>query len=213
MPEAYVAKGNLLFMQGEAEQAFAAFEEAIRLNPSSYEAHYFFARDLFSAGRADQAVAYYETAERLRPEEYQPPCMLAGALYSLGRVDEAQAASGRGLRAIEARLTINPDDTRALHLGAVLAARLGDRAGALDYARRALLLRPDEFATTYNIACAYAVLGMHTEALDTLDRAVRKGRGDLGWIEHDPDLAALRGEARFAEIVGRLRAKAEGRPA
>ena len=213
MPEAYVAKGNLLFMQGKAEQAFAAFEEAIRLNPSSYEAHYFFARDLFSAGRADQAVAYYETAERLRPEEYQPPCMLAGALYSLGRVDEAQAASGRGLRAIEARLTINPDDTRALHLGAVLAARLGDRAGALDYARRALLLRPDEFATTYNIACAYAVLGMHTEALDTLDRAVRKGRGDLGWIEHDPDLAALRGEARFAEIVGRLRAKAEGRPA
>ena len=213
MPEAYVAKGNLLFMQGKAEQAFAAFQEAIRLNPSSYEAHYFFARDLFSAGRADQAVAYYETAERLRPEEYQPPCMLAGALYSLGRVDAAQAAAGRGLRAIEARLTMNPDDTRALHLGAVLAARLGDRTGALDYARRALLLRPDEFATTYNIACAYAVLGMRAEALDTLDRAVRNGRGDLGWIEHDPDFEALRGEARFAEIVGRLRAKAEGRSA
>ena len=146
-------------------------------------------------------------------EEYQPPCMLAGALYSLGRVDEAQAAAGRGLRAIEARLTMNPDDTRALHLGAVLAARLGDRTGALDYARRALLLRPDEFATTYNIACAYAVLGMRAEALDTLDRAVRNGRGDLGWIEHDPDFEALRGEARFAEIVGRLRAKAEGRSA
>jgi TolB-like protein/cytochrome c-type biogenesis protein CcmH/NrfG len=213
MPEAYVAKGNLLFMQGKVEQAFGAFEEAIRLNPSSYEAHYFFARDLFSAGRADQAVAYYETAERLRPEEYQPPCMLAGALYSLDRIDAAQAAAGRGLRAIEARLTLNPDDTRALHLGAVLAARLDDRTGALDYARRALLLRPDEFATTYNIACAYAVLGMRAEALDTLDSAVRNGRGDLGWIEHDPDFEALRGEARFAEIVGRLRVKAEGRSA
>jgi TolB-like protein/cytochrome c-type biogenesis protein CcmH/NrfG len=213
MPEAYVAKGNLLFMQGKAEQAFAAFEEAIRLNPSSYEAHYFFARDLFSAGRAGQAVAYYQAAERLRPEEYQPPCMLASALYSLGRVDEAQAAAGRGLRAIEARLATSPDDTRALHLGAVLAARLGDRAGALDYARRALLLRPDEFATTYNIACAYAVLGMRAEALDTLDRAVRNGRGDLGWIEHDPDFEALHGEARFVEVVGRLRAKTEGRSA
>jgi Flp pilus assembly protein TadD len=108
---------------------------------------------------------------------------------------------------------MNPDDARALHLGAVVAARLGDRTGALDYARRALLLRPDEFATTYNIACAYAVLGMRAEALDTLDRAVRNGRGDLGWIEHDPDFEALRGEVRFAEIVGRLRAKAEGRSA
>jgi TolB-like protein len=210
MPEAYVAKGNLLFLQRKPELAFEAFEEAIRLNPASYEAHYFYARDLFSAGRALHAVRYFEAAERLRPEEYQPPCMLAGALYSLGRTAEAHAAWSRALRAIDARLAIEPADSRALHLGGVLAARLGDRARALEYVGRVLELRPNEFATAYNVACAYAVLDMREEALAMLDRAVSTGRGDLGWIEHDPDLDPLRGEARFGEIVGRLRAKGGG---
>jgi TolB-like protein/tetratricopeptide (TPR) repeat protein len=207
MPEAYVAKGNLLFLGRRAEEAFAAFEEAIRLNPASYEAHYFYARDLFSAGRAEQAVAYYQAAERLRPEEFQPPCMLAGALWSLARTAEANQAALRALRAIDARLQVEPDDSRALHLGAVLAARLGDRGRAVAHASRALELRPEEFATAYNVACAYAVLGLREEALDSLDRAVRTGRGDLGWIEHDPDFDGLRAEPRFAGIVDRLRAK------
>ena len=112
--------------------------------------------------------------------------------------------------AIDARLAIEPADSRALHLGGVLAARLGDRARALEYVGRVLELRPNEFATAYNVACAYAVLDMREEALAMLDRAVSTGRGDLGWIEHDPDLDPLRGEARFGEIVGRLRAKGGG---
>jgi Flp pilus assembly protein TadD len=136
--------------------------------------------------------------------------MLSGALFSLGRLEEGRVAAGRALRAIDARLTVVPDDSRALHLGAVLAARLGDRDLALAYARQSLELRPDEFATTYNVACAYAVLGMRGDALDALDRAVRTGRGDLGWIEHDPDFETLRAEPRFGEIVGRLRAKHGG---
>jgi adenylate cyclase len=209
MPEAFVAKGNLLFLQGNAEEAFDAFEEAIRLNPSSYEAHYFYARDLFSAGRAQQAVAYYEAAERLRPEEYQPPSMLSTALYSLGRDAEARESVGRALHAIDARLAVEPDDSRALHLGAVLAARLGRRERALSYAHRALELRPGEFATAYNVACTYSVLGLRDEALEMLDRAVSTGRGDLGWIEHDPDFDSLRSEDRFAAIVGRLHHKGE----
>jgi adenylate cyclase len=210
MPEAWVAKGNLLFLQRKAGEAFAAFEEAIRLDPSSYNAHYFYARDLFSAGRAEQALAYYVAAERLRPEEYQPPCMLAGALFSLGRRDEAFTAASRALGAIDARLAVEANDSRALHLAAVLSARIGQRERALAYIDRVLRLRPDEFATAYNVACAYGVLEMREEALDSLDRAVRSGRGDLGWIEHDPDFDGLRDDPRFDAIVGRLRAKSEG---
>jgi len=212
MPEAYVAKGNLLFLQRRSDEAFAAFEEAIRLNPSSYEAHYFYARDLFSAGRAAQALRYYEAAERLRPEEYQPPCMLAGALFSLGRRAEGVTAATRALGAMDARLAVQPDDVRALHLAAVLSGRLGQRERALTYIRRVEQLRPDEFATAYNVACAYAVLEMREEALAALDRAVSNGRGDLGWIEHDPDFDALRGDPRYDAIVGRLRSRVEAQP-
>jgi len=212
LPEAYLAKGNLLFVQRKATEAFEAFEEAIRLNPASYDANYFYARDLFSAGRAEQALPYYRAAERLSPEEYQPPCMLAGALFSLGRQDEALAAATRALANIDAQLASRPDDERALQLGAVLSARVGQRDRALDYVGRALRLSPDGFATAYNVACAYAVLGMRDEALGSLDRAIRNGRGDLGWIEHDPDFDVLRVDPRFDAIVGRLRAKSGGGP-
>jgi adenylate cyclase len=99
-----------------------------------------------------------------------------------------------------------------MHLAAVLSARIGHRERSLAYIDRVLRLRPDEFATAYNVACAYAVLEMREEALASLDRAVRNGRGDLGWIEHDPDFDGLREDPRFDAIVGRLRAKAEGRP-
>jgi len=208
LPEAFVAKANLLFMQGRAAESYAAFDEAIRLSPASYDAHYFYARNLFSAGRAAQAVPYYQVAERLRPEEYQPPCMLASALYSLQRNAEADAAAARALHAVDVRLAGEPDDSRAVHLGAVLAARLGQRERALGYVERALQLRPDEFATLYNCACTYAVLRMDDEALAMLDHAVGSGRGDLGWIEHDPDFEPLRGDPRFAAVIARLRSRA-----
>jgi hypothetical protein len=40
--------------------------------------------------------------------------------------------------------------------------------------------------------------------LRRLDDAVRYGRGNLGWIEHDPDLDALHDDPRFRAIVDRL---------
>ena len=43
-------------------------------------------------------------------------------------------------------------------------------------------------------------------ALQLLDRAVAHGRGNLAWIEHDEDLAALRGEPGFKLILDRIRA-------
>ena len=39
-----------------------------------------------------------------------------------------------------------------------------------------------------------------------LDRAVQQGRGNLEWIEHDPDFDGLRSDARFDAIVNRIRA-------
>jgi len=67
-------------------------------------------------------------------------------------------------------------------------------------------------AAVHLVACAYAVPGMRDESLDALDRAVRNGRGDLGWIENDPDFDGLRAEPRFGAIVDRLRTRAAGEP-
>jgi adenylate cyclase len=205
MPEAWLAKASLLSMQGRGEQAERAFDEAMRLNPASYETNYMYARHCFAQGDFERAAQLFEAAHRLRPDEYQPLCMWEGALAKLGRHAQEMEVNVRAIAAIEARLAIEPDDGRALHLGAIAFAKIGDAAKTREYARRAVLARPGEFATAYNLACAYSRLGDREEALRLLDDAVRYGRGNFGWIEHDPDLENLRDDPRFHDIVDRLR--------
>jgi TolB-like protein/Flp pilus assembly protein TadD len=205
MPEAFVARACLMSMQGRAAEADAAFEKAIELNPASFDAHHLYGRHAFATGEFAKAERHFEAAHRLRPDDYQLLCMLSGALEALGRSTYREVAR-RAMEAIERHLEIEPDDGRAMQLGTVQAAKLGDAARADALKQRALALRPNDFATFYNLACAETVLGRRDEALALLDRGVQSGRGNLGWIEHDPDFASLRGDPRFEAIVSRLRA-------
>ncbi len=210
MPEAYVARACLLDLQGRTAEAAQAFEDAIRLNPASFDAHYQYARHCFQAGAYAQAVPLYETAARLRPDDYQALSLLAGTLIKLGRPEDHADAARRAMRALERRLAIDPDDGRALQLGTVLAARVGNGPLAHQLAERVLVVRPDAFSTFYNVACAYAVLGERDDALRMLDLAVQRGRGNLEWIEKDPDFDGLRADPGFLAIIDRLRPGSAG---
>jgi hypothetical protein len=53
-------------------------------------------------------------------------------------------------------------------------------------------------------------MGDNDRALELLNQAVNLGRGNLGWIEHDPDFDTLRGDPRFETIVNRVRAASGG---
>ncbi len=206
MPEAYIARAQMLSLQGRTEEAYRDFEEAIRLNPASFDAHYLYGRTCFQSGEFERAVSLYEAAIRLRPDDYAPLCMLEGAMIKLGRVEQHVDVARRAMQVLERRLAIAPQDGRALQLATVVAARLGLREKARELAERAVMARPNAFATYYNVACAYSVLGDIDDAIAMLDQAVQHDRGNLEWIEHDPDFDALRPDPRFAAILDRIRA-------
>lgn len=205
MPEAHLARACLASMQGRAADAQRDFDEAIRLNPSSYYAYYLRGRHYLDEGEDELALEQFRISADLAPEEYTPLGMLASALQRLGRWEEVLEAARKALPVVKRHLEVHPDDDVAMSRAATFAAWLGEEAEAIELAEGAMRLRPGGHASLYNAACVYANLGHHERALELLDEAVADGRGNLVWFEQDEDLAALRSYPRFQEILERLR--------
>jgi adenylate cyclase len=157
-----------------------------------------------AAGQREAAARQFEEASRLRPDDYQSLLLGAGVLAGLGRKAESEAAYRRGLKAAEGCLKHHTDDSRALCLGAGAWCQLGDRERALEWARLAMMVDPDDATTLYNVACVYSLLGQFHEALDSLARAIERGYTHREWIENDADLKPLRDHLRFQALLDSL---------
>jgi len=201
LAEVHTSRGLALAFAKRYDQAEKEFEMAIRLNPKLFEAHYFYARAQVQQGKLREAMQLFEEACRLRPEDYQAPCFLAMAYEGLGRNTDANDAYRRALQLIEQHLELNPEDSRALNLGALAAAHQGQRERGLEWARRALALDPEDSGMLYNTACFFALQGERDEALDCLEKAVQLGFGLRGWIENDADWVSLRGDPRLQALL------------
>ena len=128
LAESHVSRGFALTLNKTYDAAHAEFGRALALNPNLFEAHYLYARACFQQGRLEDAVLHYEAASRLRPEDYQAQLLIRVPLTALGRAEAAYEAQRRGVEVVEKHLELNPDDVRALYLGAMSLQRLGDTA-------------------------------------------------------------------------------------
>jgi adenylate cyclase len=204
LPEAHVARANVLSLLGRNEEADLSFRRATALGPGLRDAWYYYARFLFSLQRYAESARAYEEAARLNPDDYDSLNLLAMPYYRLGDTAKAEAARKRALEAADRVLRNSPDDVRALYLSGGVLVTVGERRRGRERLDQAVALRPYDFAVLYNAACGYALAGEPEKALDLLDRAVGTGRGFRAWIEHDPDLDPLRGLPRFTKILARL---------
>ncbi len=202
--EAHAARGVALSLRGSVVEAAQAFETAMKLDPRLFEAAYFYGRFTFARGELEKAIELYRRAMEVRPQDYQVP-LLIGQIYSdLGRHAEAEATRRFGLELAEARLKLNPDDARAWYMGANGLAALGAYDQGLEWASRALSLDPDEPMVLYNVACVRCLAGSLDEALDSLERAVRTGLTQKGWLVHDSNLDPLRTHPRYQALIDLL---------
>ncbi len=201
LAEAHTSRGLTASLKKDWAEAQQEFEAAIRLDPRVFEPYYFYGRSWYAQGKLELAAQWFEQASAVLAEDYQAPMLLASALHGLGRTQAAQAAYRRGLLACEKHLDIYPDDARALYFGANALTQIGEKERAMNWAGRALELEPEEQQVLYNVACVYALLGEPERALDCLEKSVTRGWGQRQWMEHDPDLANLRGNARFQKLI------------
>jgi non-specific serine/threonine protein kinase len=201
LAEAHASRGLALSLSKDYEAAEREFEIAIENNPKLFEAYYFYARGCVAQGNLERAAEMFEKASEARPEDYQAPLLASSVYRGLGQVEKSLATQRKGLQIVERHLELNPDDARALYLGANALIELGEREKGLDWGRRAKAIDPDEPAILYNVACVLSGAGELEEAIETLEQAVAAGFGYKAWLEHDSDFEPLRASERFKALV------------
>jgi adenylate cyclase len=201
--EAHASRGLSLFINEKYQEAERHFETAGLLNPKLFESYFFYALSCSSQGNYEKAARLFVQASEVNPADYQSLSFLALAYTALGRTDDAQKTRRRTIELIEQHLDMNPDDTRALYIGAANLSSLGDAKRAKDWAGRAFDAGRNEPMVLYNVACTYALLGETERAMELLEEAVNLGWGDRAWLETDSDLDSLREIPRFKLLLNK----------
>jgi tetratricopeptide (TPR) repeat protein len=201
LAEAHVARALALGLADDPLGQEAAFQEALRLNPRSFDAHYERGRACIQAGRHDEAVVMLRRAAALQEDDVASLVQLAIPMERLGRLAEALEATREGLQRAERLLAIDPAHARALGLASNAHALLGNREAALELARRARASWRDDPLSCMNVAVTYSFLGMKADALDLLESAAREGYRATRWLQMDTAFDGLRGDPRFEALL------------
>ena len=209
LAEAHASRGLACLVCKEYAEAETHFEEAQRLNPALFEAFYYHARTRFHQGDLEEAAELFSKAAAVNPADYQSRCLRVQILRGLGNLEQARREAIDGIEVLDKHLEWNPDDVRALHLGAGSLIVAGQVDRAREWLRRALEIDPNDSILLYNVACNFATLGEVEAALDYLERAIDNGMVSLAWMLNDTDLDNLRDHPRFHSLAQRLRTMME----
>ncbi|HEX3676708.1 MAG TPA: TIR domain-containing protein [Sphingomicrobium sp.] len=204
LPEAHCIKARYLEEEGRAEEAERQIRTALKLGPDSWEVNREVARMLFRHGRIEDAIPYFEKAASLMETDWHNPLMLSTCYQATHNQAGIQRAAKLTFERTERAVTSDPTNGTALAGGAYALAMFGQTERARDWTRRALLLDPDNLNMRYNLACTMLrQLGDADGAIDALRPFFERMNSTtlIRHLEVDPDLDAIRGDARFQEML------------
>jgi len=214
LAEAHVSRGLACLVSRAFDSAEAEFVRALELNPSLFDAYYFYARTRFHQGDLEMAADLFKKAAEADPADYQSRLLRIQILRGTGQTELAEVEAAEAVVVVEKHLEWTPDDARAFHLGAGSLIVLGQLDRARRWMRRALALDPEDPIALYNVACNFATMNETEESLDYLEQAIDKGIVSADWMHNDEDLINLRTSSRFKKLLQRVdeldRAKTEG---
>jgi TolB-like protein/Flp pilus assembly protein TadD len=211
LSEAHAAFGLALAINENYEEAEKAFEKAVELNPELFEAYYFYARTCFVQGKYEQAKDLFLEASRVDPADYQSPALLAFLYTTIGQEEKMAPVLREAFDRIERRLALNPDESRAIYLGADVLIRMGEKEKAMEWVKRLAATDRDEPAVLYGIACLYSLIGKPEEAVYYLSKAVDAGFAHRQYLEKDGDFDPIRNHPRYIELIKDLERREKAR--
>ncbi len=207
LSEAHAAKGLAVSLSRRYEEAEKEFKAAIKLNSNLFEAYYFYAINCFLQGRHEEAIKLFKEAGRVNPADYQSPSYLAFIYQIAGRLEKMEPVLHEALYKVEQQLALNPDDSRAIYLGAGVLIRMGEKQRAMEWVRRLAATERDEPYLLYGIACLYALTEKVEESIYYLKKAVEAGYAHRQYLEKDSDFDPIREHPGYLNIINDLKAR------
>lgn len=221
LAESHAAMGLLFSRKLDWQRAEESFRRAIDLNPSLTQIYTSYSiSTLIPLGKLAEAEQYLRRAFQSDPLSLSVQRELAWMQFITGRYDEAVAGLER-IRAVDPNFS-NAD--RSLARALTFAGRPLEALRVLEKKRaspgmqhwmaRAYVMagRRDEverLAATHDhpfrLAVIYAALGDKDRALEALDQAIARVPQRVGLLLQEPEIAALRGDPRFAAVRRKLR--------
>jgi serine/threonine-protein kinase len=194
-PAMHIEVGDLLEQKGRLDEAIAAYQEGIRLEPEHDPGYWRLGLALKKKGRFAEAGDALRQAIRLRPWNADYHTALGLVLDEQGLRDDAVATFEEAIR-VQLASDLYPEDNR--YNAACIAAQAGCSGGQDDYpSQEPARVRWREQA----LAWLRADLALRAEQLVSDDSKARAAaRRALQHWQRDSDLAGLRDDAALAKL-------------
>jgi serine/threonine-protein kinase len=192
--------GAAYHMLDEFEKSESALQRALQIEPTdAVWSNLGTAR--FFQGHYTESVAAFEKAVALNASSYLNWGNLGDAYrWAPGQRNKAAQAYGRAIALVRDLLSRDPKNNELLGRLTVYLAKSGDAAATrVELAK--LVDAPNVLpADQFKMALANEVLGDRESALGALGKAIRGGYS-LREIKNEPELAALRSDVRYYNLI------------
>jgi TolB-like protein/DNA-binding winged helix-turn-helix (wHTH) protein/Tfp pilus assembly protein PilF len=201
--EAHLSYGMFRAAQGDFAQSISETQIALRLDPVSAQTHASSGFTYYLAGKFDTGISQSKKALELDPSYDDAHANLFYSYIQKGMYDEAIGEFEK----MAAMWRYSPESLaeikRAYKTGGIHAFWI--KQIELNAAQRIPTL------DSFEVASIYALVGQKSKALEFLERAWEERDPKMGFIKVLPELASLRGEPKFQELVQRMRLASDSR--
>jgi serine/threonine protein kinase/tetratricopeptide (TPR) repeat protein len=199
--EAHTSLGFAFHLSGHLTEAQREYRIAIQNDNNEWLAHRLLGAVMAREGNFKSASGILRRAIVLKPTHIGSYDHLYTVLQRLDRYAESLEIADEGISVARGHLEKERDDQEArLHL-ALLHARMGGHEKARTEVERALKIAPKDGYTSFHAACAFAVTGDFTDAIDLLTRARDRGFYIQSELRNNTDLDVLRGLPEFRDLL------------
>jgi tetratricopeptide (TPR) repeat protein len=182
---------------GRIDASLAESRRCLELDPLDLVNNAHLSWHHWLAGQPDEAIEQGFKTRELYPDAFMPE-------FFIGLAYERKDMPGEAIAHFEKAATMSAGTAVVLAgLGQAYAVA-GERGKALELLRKLDAQGQERYVPAYDRAIIHVGLNQVDHALDWLQRAYDEHSSWISYLNVEPRLEPLRGDARFTELAGRL---------